>query len=73
MHYVKSGYVIQLIAFGWDKACIRSSPDPPSLAEVGLACETRYEARRRDAPDASDRLTSCSVEGRGSRSLRSAK
>ena len=28
MHYLKSGYVIQLIAFRWDKACIRSSPDP---------------------------------------------
>ena len=28
VHYLKSGYVIQLIAFRWDKACIRSSPDP---------------------------------------------
>ena len=28
VHYLKSGYIIQLIAFRWDKACIRSSPDP---------------------------------------------
>ena len=28
VHYLKSSYVIQLIAFRWDKACIRSSPDP---------------------------------------------
>ena len=28
MYYLKSGYVIELIAFRWDKACIRSSPDP---------------------------------------------
>ena len=28
VHYLKSGYVIQLIAFRWDKACVRSSPDP---------------------------------------------
>ena len=28
VHYLKSGYVIQLIAFRWDKACIHSSPDP---------------------------------------------
>ena len=28
VHYLKSGYVIQLIAFWWDKACIHSSPDP---------------------------------------------
>ena len=28
VHYLKSGYVIQLIAFRWDKACIRCSPDP---------------------------------------------
>ena len=27
-HYLKSGYVIQLIAFRWDTACIHSSPDP---------------------------------------------
>ena len=41
MHYLKCGYVIQLIAFRWDTACIRSSPDPlPSFAEVGRACET---------------------------------
>ena len=26
VHYLKSGYVIQLIAFRWDTACIRSSP-----------------------------------------------
>ena len=26
--YLKSGYVIQLVAFRWDTACIRSSPDP---------------------------------------------
>ena len=47
MHYLKCGYVIQLIAFRWDTACIRSSPDPlPSFAEVGRACETRFEATR---------------------------
>ena len=40
LHYLKSDYIIQLIAFRWDKACIPSSPDLPSLAEVGLACET---------------------------------
>ena len=28
VHYLKSDYVIQLIAFRWDKACIHSSPDP---------------------------------------------
>ena len=28
VHYLKSGYIIQLIAFQWDKACICSSPDP---------------------------------------------
>ena len=28
VHYLKSGYVIQLIAFRCNKACIRSSPDP---------------------------------------------
>ena len=28
VHYFKSGYVIQLIAFRWDTACIRTSPDP---------------------------------------------
>ena len=28
VYYLKSGYVIQLIAFWWDKACVRSSPDP---------------------------------------------
>ena len=31
VHYLKSGYVIQLIAFRWDTACIRSSPDPSLL------------------------------------------
>ena len=28
VHYLKPAYVIQLIAFQWDKACIHSSPDP---------------------------------------------
>ena len=28
MHYLKSGYIIQLIAFQWGVACIRSSPEP---------------------------------------------
>ena len=28
VHYLKSGYVIQLIAFRWGKACILSSLDP---------------------------------------------
>ena len=28
VHYLKLGYVIQLIAFRWDKTCIRCSPDP---------------------------------------------
>ena len=28
VHYLKSGYIIQLIAFRCDMACIRSSPDP---------------------------------------------
>ena len=28
VYYLKSGYVIQLIAFRWNKACVRSSPDP---------------------------------------------
>ena len=28
VHYLKSGYIIQLIAFRWDEACICSSPDP---------------------------------------------
>ena len=39
VHYLKSGYVIQLIAFRWDTACIRSSPDPSLLLRkwVGLA------------------------------------
>ena len=37
VHYLKSGYVIQLIAFWWDKAVHQTLP---SLAEVGLACET---------------------------------
>ena len=41
VYYLKSGYVIQLIAFRWDTACIRSSPDPlPTFAEVGRACKT---------------------------------
>ena len=31
VHYLKSGYVIQLIAFRWDTTCIRSSPDPSLL------------------------------------------
>ena len=44
VYYLKSGYVIQLIAFRWDTACTRCSPDPlPSLAEVGRACETSSE------------------------------
>ena len=28
MHYLKSGYVIQLIAFRWDMACIHHLSDP---------------------------------------------
>ena len=43
---LKSGYVIQLTAFRWDTACIRSSPDP-SL-EVDSACE--YQARTKQFP-----------------------
>ena len=39
VHYLKSGYVIQLIAFRWDKAAVHQTL--PSLAEVGLACETK--------------------------------
>ena len=39
VHNSKSGYVIHLIAFQWDMACIHSSPDP-SFVEVGQACET---------------------------------
>ena len=37
--YFKSGYIIQLIAFRWDTACIHRSPDPSSLLQkwVGLA------------------------------------
>ena len=35
VHYLKSGYVIQLIAFWWDKACIRSSPDPSLFCGSG--------------------------------------
>ena len=31
VHYFISGYVIQLIAFQWDMACIHSSPDPSLL------------------------------------------
>ena len=49
VHYLKSGYVIQLIAFRWDMACTRSSPDPSLLLRkwVGLArlvthLDTRY-------------------------------
>ena len=39
LHYLKSGYVIQLIAFRWNTACIHSSPDPSLLfwKWVGLA------------------------------------
>ena len=33
VHYLKSGHVIQLIAFRWDTACIRSSPDPSLLLQ----------------------------------------
>ena len=41
VQYLKSDYVIRLIAFQWDTACTHSSPDPsPFFAEVGLACET---------------------------------
>ena len=39
VHYLKSGYVVKLIAFQWDKACIRSSPDP------FLSCESRSGLR----------------------------
>ena len=43
VHYLKSGYVIQPIAFQWDAACMGSLPDPSLFffAEVGLACKTR--------------------------------
>ena len=34
-HYFKSGYIIKLIAFRWDTACIHSSPDA-SLSGFGL-------------------------------------
>ena len=44
VHYLKSGYVILLIAFQWDKACIRSSPDPSLSCGMGLACETNKRA-----------------------------
>ena len=39
VHYLKSGYVIKLIAFWWDKACICGSPDPSPLLRkwVGLS------------------------------------
>ena len=40
VHYVKSGYVIQLIAFQWNTACIHSSPDPSLSCRNGLACKT---------------------------------
>ena len=49
VQYLKSGYVIQLIAFRWDTACIRSSPDPSLLlrkwvwlARLGLSMYTKY-------------------------------
>ena len=34
--YLKSDYVIQLIAFHWDTACTRSSPDPSFVVVSGL-------------------------------------
>ena len=39
VHSLKSGYIIQLIAFQRDTACIRSSPDPSLLLQewVGFA------------------------------------
>ena len=39
VHYLKSSYIIQLIAFRWDKACMRSSPDP------SLSCGSRSGLR----------------------------
>ena len=42
VHYLKSGYVIQLIAFRWDKACIHSSPFPLLRKWVWLARLTSY-------------------------------
>ena len=39
VHYLKSVYVIQLVAFQWVMACIHtSSPDLFLFTEVGLAC-----------------------------------
>ena len=35
VHYLKSGYVIKLIAFWWDMACIHSSPDPSLFSRSG--------------------------------------
>ena len=50
VHFSKSGYVIQLIAFRWDMGLYtqftRSCRPFPSFAEVGRACETRFPARR---------------------------
>ena len=40
VHYLKSDYVIELIAFWWDTTCIHSSPDPSLFQEVGLTPET---------------------------------
>ena len=47
VHYLKSGYVIQLTAFRWDTACIRSSPDPSLLLRkwVWLARLVRVQFR----------------------------
>ena len=47
MHYLKSGYVILLIAFQWDIACTHSSPDPSLLLQkwvrhVRLAINTNF-------------------------------
>ena len=53
VHYLKSGYVIQLIAFRWDTAYIRSSPDP-SLYLLKWACETKTTPCTRDEYEDSD-------------------
>ena len=40
VHYLKSGYVIQLIAFWWKRLVYAVTRPFPSSAEVGWACET---------------------------------
>ena len=40
VHYLKSGYVIQLIAFGGTRLVYALHQTLPSLGEVGVACKT---------------------------------